>query len=104
MIPIKAKELKSLKDRAIGLIGKQKVDPVYFKTRWGIHTFGLKFPIDILILDKEKRVVALKKTLKPNRIFFWNPRFDRVLELSNGSMQRKNIQVGETIQLDLSNE
>lgn len=104
MIPIKAKELKSLKDRAIGLIGKQKVDPVYFKTRWGIHTFGLKFPIDILILDKEKRVVALKKTLKPNRIFFWNPRFDRVLELSNGSMQRKNIQIGDTIQLDLSSE
>ncbi len=53
-----------------GLIGAKKPHALYMKTRFGIHTFGVLFPIDVVILDAQHRVVKLQKSLKPNRIFF----------------------------------
>ncbi|MEX1013632.1 MAG: hypothetical protein WDZ80_00540, partial [Candidatus Paceibacterota bacterium] len=39
-----------------GLIGEKFPRSVYFKSRWGIHTAGMKFPIDVIILGKDMRV------------------------------------------------
>jgi len=52
MITVKVKIYKSIKCRTIGLIGHDNPEPIMFYTKFGIHTFGLKFPIDVLILDK----------------------------------------------------
>lgn len=78
---IKAKHLKSIWEKSIGVIGKKNIYPVYFTTRFGIHTFGLQKPIDILILDNQSRVVRIKENLQKNSIFFWNPMYSKVLEL-----------------------
>ncbi len=75
----------------LGLIPYNKPKPLRIKTRFGIHTFGMRYPIDVIILDKNKKVVKIKKSLHPNRVFFWNPRYDTVLELPAGTIQEKNI-------------
>lgn len=80
-----------------GLIGVKKPKAVFFKTRWGIHTFGLRFPIDVLILNSEFKVVKIKKSLKPFRLFLWNPKYDSVLELPAGTIEKKNINIGNYI-------
>ena len=67
------------------------------ETRFGIHTLGLKFPIDALVLDSQKKVVAFKESLYPNRIFIWNPRFNIVLEMPIGTIQKYNIKKGTEI-------
>lgn len=54
--------------------------PVYFETRFGIHTFGMTKPIDVFILNKENKVVKICKSIKPGRIFIWNPKYYKVLE------------------------
>lgn len=82
-----------------GLTGEKKAYPVYFKTHFGIHTFGVKFPIDVLILDDDSRVVRLAKNLQPNRIFIWNPKYNRVIELPSGFIEKKQIILGEKIGL-----
>lgn len=82
-----------------GLLGKKTPQAIVFNTRFGIHTFFLKFPIDIIILDKNKKVSALKKRLKPNRVFFWNIKFDTVIELTNGSVEKSRTEIGDTILL-----
>lgn len=87
-ITISAKKLTWHK-KFIGLIGKDKPEAIYFETRWGIHTFGLKFPIDVVILDENNKVVVVKKSLKQNSLFFWNPKYSRVLELSSGFIRMK---------------
>ncbi|GEM_PF-5024313 len=51
MLDLKVKRLKTLKGKTIGLIGREKIAPVVFETRFGIHTFGLKFPIDVLVTE-----------------------------------------------------
>lgn len=99
MVFLKVKTLKSLKDKSLGLIGKKYAYPVAFKTRFGIHTFGLKFPIDVLILNSKNRVVLAKKEMKPNRMFVWPLKYDTVVELPEGEIERLKINTGNHIVL-----
>ena len=98
MLKLKVKRLETLKEKTIGLIGREKIAPVIFETRFGIHTFFLSKPIDVLILDSQKRVVVLKPALSPNRIFLWNPRYKIVLELSAETIKKYNLKKGTKIQ------
>lgn len=99
MLKLKVKRLENPIEKTIGLIGCKKAYPVMLETHFGIHTFGLRFSIDVLILDSQKRVVVLKEALVPNRIFLWNPRYRTVLELPEGTIKKHNIQKGTTISL-----
>lgn len=89
MIKIYAKKAANLKEKIQGLIGKDKPYALTINTRFGIHTFGLKFPIDVLILNNKNKVVSIKKKLKPNRIFLWNPMYKKVVELPAGTIEKK---------------
>lgn len=100
MISIKAKVCKDWWSKTRGLIGAAKPYPIYFHTRWGVHTFGLKFPIDVLILDEDFRVVKTVSNLTPNKLFFWPVKYYRVLEMPGGEIQRQKIKVGDKVTLD----
>lgn len=89
--------------KIIGLIGQEKIEPLYFQTRWGIHTFGVRKPIDVVILNDKNYVVKIKQNLKPNRIFLWNPSYKNVLELPHGAIEKEKIKVREKINIQLSN-
>jgi uncharacterized membrane protein (UPF0127 family) len=80
-----------------GLLGKKNISPLLFETRFGIHTFGMKHAIDIVILDKKNIVRKIKSSLNPNRLFFWNPHYFRVLELPSGTVKVKKIIIGAKI-------
>lgn len=97
-IKIEVKNLYGWK-KVIGLIGQRSPETIFFRTRYGIHTFGVKFPIDVLILNSNMQVEVLKKNLKQNKIFLWNPRFDLVLELPNGYIREKKIEKGDRIDI-----
>ncbi len=101
MITLFVKKTKNIKEKIIGLIGQEKSHSLFIKTHFGIHTFGLKFPIDVLILNNENRVVSLKKNLKPKRIFVWNPIYEKVVELPEGTIEKKRIIMHDTINLKL---
>jgi len=96
---LRVKYLKSLRQASLGLLAAVEAYPVFFKTRFGIHTFFMKYSIDVLILDKAGRVIALKENLKPFRIFLWNPLFDRVIELPKGTIESERIQTNSTVKL-----
>ena len=80
MKTIKAVYAHTLWQKTIGLLGKERLFPLIIKTRWGIHTFGMKKPIDVIIVHNNK-VVVLKENLSPQRIFVWNPFYQTVVEL-----------------------
>lgn len=86
----------------IGLIGKKKPYPLLFYTRFGIHTFFLVFPIDVVILDSKQCIVAVKESLVPNRIFFWDPRFNTVLELPSGTIRELHLHKGMQLQIKIA--
>ena len=99
MVTIFAKKARNIQEKIIGLIGRKEPVALMIKTRFGIHTFGLRFPIDVLILDKSDTVVKMSKHLKPNRIFLWNPIFNKIVELPKGWIEKNNIKIGDKIKL-----
>ena len=70
-----------------------------FKTRFGIHTFFIKEPIDVIVLDDNFKVVKLA-TVKPNNIFFWHPRFSKVLEFPQSTIKKTKTQIGDICSFD----
>src|SRR5436305_919642 len=88
-------------DKIIGLIGKKKPYALMLETRFGIHTFGVKFPIDVVILNNNHIVMAMFQHMKPNRIFFWNPKDKLVLELPERTITKEKIKQGNQLKLVL---
>ena len=84
--------------KAKGLIGSNGAQGLLLKTRWGVHTFGMKFPIDIIVLNKKNIVVGLKKNLKPNRWHFWNPIYSKIIEVPS-SITENNIDMNNELEL-----
>ena len=99
MITLHVRHAKSLMSQTIGLIGAKQAYALLLRTRFGIHTFGLRFPIDVVILDTTYHIVALKKNLKPNRIFVWSPIWSLVIELPAGSIAKKRLHIGDHVKL-----
>lgn len=102
MVTLKVTHLTSFRAKSVGLLSQHRAVPVFFTTRFGIHTFGLKFPIDVLILDRQNCVVKMTQNLSPNKVFFWPPIHGRVLELPAGEISKLKIQTGDLIKLGLN--
>lgn len=98
-INVEVIDLKNLKEKTFGEIIFSK-KALILNTRFGIHTFFVKNPLDIIILDNRNRVKIIKN-LKPNRIFVWNPKFSKVLELPNGSVDNLKLNIGHILKFDL---
>ena len=96
MIKIIAKNVNRSFAKLRGLMFVESIKPIYFETRFGIHTFFFKAPIAVLVLD-DKNVVCHKKIVKPWRVFFWNPKFKKVLELPVDYKTLKKIKVGDKV-------
>lgn len=92
-----AKIAKSIKDRLFGLLLPSNPESLIFKTRFGIHTFGLKKPVDVIVLDEKMSVVKIKNSFPPNRLLFWNPKFDLVIELPFNSL--KDTKINDLIEI-----
>lgn len=86
-IQVRARQLNGLWEKSKGLISREP-EPVFFTTRWGIHTFGVRAALDVVILDDTLRVISVI-TLPPDRVFFWNPKYSNVLELPAGTISLK---------------
>lgn len=98
MVEIKVKRLNTFNEKSKGLLGTRSTKGIYFETRFGIHTFFMKYPIVVAILDNEGVIVSVKKVM-PNRILLWSPIYSRVLELPEGYLNKPDFKVGEKVLL-----
>ncbi len=93
--------LKDFRSKSKGLINSKTPETVVFYTRFGIHTFGIKYPIDVIITDKKFRVIAIKENLVPNRVFLWNPKSSLVIELENGTVRKSRTEINDLLEINL---
>jgi uncharacterized protein len=83
--------------RAIGLLGRSRLESasaLWIEPCNGIHTFGLRFPIDVLFLDREGRAVRVVSNLRPWRICGPVRGARVVVELPAGTLVEQNIGIG----------
>ncbi len=88
---------QNLLDKTLGMLLVRNTGGLVFNTRFGIHTFFMKGKIDLLVLNKERRVVRLIYGLPPNKFFIWNPKYPYVLELPSGSIKKTKMKLGDKL-------
>jgi hypothetical protein len=89
--------------RLRGLIGHAPLAPgegLLIVPCSSIHTHFMGFPIDVLYVDKEQKVVGVDENLKPWRFghFFRRVRF--VVELPAGTVAATGTQAGDQLQVE----
>ena len=94
MLSENIREAKTYAEKKQGLLGSNGKTGLFMKTRWGVHTFGMKFPIDVLVLNKQNKVIRYKRNMKPNRVFFWNPVYNKVVEIPTGLLPKGAVEMG----------
>jgi uncharacterized membrane protein (UPF0127 family) len=65
----------------------------------GVHTFGMKFPIDVLFLNKQKRVLKVTPNMDRRRISF-SLRAHSVLELPAGHAKTTKTTAGDELRFE----
>src|SRR5579871_4492918 len=65
-----------------------------------MHMFFMRFPIDIVFLDRANRVLRISHELRPWRVspLVWGAR--RALELASGAARRRGIEPGDLIAIE----
>jgi uncharacterized membrane protein (UPF0127 family) len=96
---MKIKKLKKFSEKLLGLSFRNNITPIYFETRWGIHTFFVKKTIDIVICDDNYIVRKIRRTLRPWKIFVWNPLYKNVFELPPDDKNYSHINIGDKIKI-----
>jgi len=67
----------------------------------GVHTFAMRFPIDVIYLDGDKVVVHLEENLKPWRFAPVRLRVTSVLELPGSTLSSTQTAIGDEIEIAL---
>ncbi|MFF5445271.1 DUF192 domain-containing protein [Streptomyces sp. NPDC012888] len=76
----------SYRARTRGLLGRDGIEGAMLLTpAASVHTFRMRFAIDVAYLDRDFRVLAVR-TMRPNRLGLPRPRARHVLEAEAGAM------------------
>lgn len=88
--------------RRKGLLGVESLPNgvgLWINPSEAIHTFGMKFPIDLIFIDRQSRIRKLRKHVPSRRIAFCFTACS-VLELSAGTIERAGLSAGELLRFD----
>ncbi len=84
----------SYRARTRGLLGRDGIEGAMMLTPCGsVHTFRMRFPIDVAYLDRKFRVLAVR-TMKPGRLGLPRLRARHVVEAEAGAMERWGVRPG----------
>ncbi len=87
-------------ERAVGLLGRDDFQPdeaLWIAPSRGVHTCGMRFPIDLVALDATGTVVDRVEGLQPWRLRLPRPSVVGVLELPVGSLERSDTRLGHRL-------
>jgi uncharacterized membrane protein (UPF0127 family) len=95
---VKADDAQS---RSKGLLGREAIDAdegMWIVPCPMIHTFFMKFPIDVLFLKRDLSVARVIENLKPWRLSPWVFSAHSVLELKGGAL-RGSVRAGDRLEM-----
>ena len=90
-------------NRLKGLLGRNSLgakEALVIKPANSIHTFFMRFSIDLIFLDKQNRVIQVKENIKPFRLIFSSLKVLSVIELPTNTITDTQTQVGDIISVE----
>jgi len=90
--------------RSIGLLGRERLDAdeaLIIPQCQAIHMFFMRFPIDVVFVDRKHHVVGLVHKIKPFCMspLFWKAYF--AIELPAGTIERTKTVKGDVLDFEL---
>jgi len=67
----------------------------------GIHTLAMRFPIDVVYLDRERIIIHVEEELKPWRVAAVRIQATSVLELPIGTIRESQTAIGDQVDIFL---
>ena len=101
----KVRKADNFVTRLVGLLKRTHLGPeeaLWLMPSKGIHTIGMKFPIDVVFLNKDHHVVGLMAGLAPNRISAIHFSGYSVLELQSGTIRKSRTEIGDQFEISLA--
>lgn len=89
--------------RFIGLMGKKSLEDgegIFLTPCNSIHMMFMKFPIDIIFLDRKNKILHITENIQPwkiSRIVFMA---QSVLELPVGTVQKTQTKIGDILTIE----
>ncbi|MEI6003255.1 DUF192 domain-containing protein [Paraburkholderia bengalensis] len=86
-------------ERMRGLLGREGIDAdcaLWIEPCSAVHTFGMRFPIDVLFIDRRGRVMSIHRNVGRARMRFgWRAR--AALEMRADAARTLRIDVGDAL-------
>jgi len=102
----KTKLCKNFLNKSIGLILHKKLKDkglifIYKKEKKiSLHMIFVFFPIDVLFLNKNKKVIDMKKDFKPFSFYIAKKKAKYILELPEWTIKKTKTEIGDKIKFE----
>ncbi|MFM0648440.1 DUF192 domain-containing protein [Paraburkholderia bryophila] len=90
---------ETARERLRGLLGRDHLsadEALLLKRCGSVHTFGMRFAIDVVFLNRRQRIVAIYHGV-PRRRVVLDFRAAQTLEMSAGAARRLRLAVGDCL-------
>ena len=90
--------------RFIGLMFKKKIEVhqgLWIEPCSQVHTFNMRFDIDVVFIDCDKRILHIEHCMKPRRISKMISHSHSVLELCAGRAAECGIEMGDVLSFQI---
>ena len=102
-LAFRVKVADTILGRMTGLLGKKSLNPdsgLWIVPANAIHTIGMLFAFDLVLIDKDFRVVGTRELVRPLKITRPNFRAESVLELPAHTIFRSRTEVGDQLVIE----
>jgi len=97
----RAKLANTFFSRLKGLLGTKQLgegEALILEPCQSIHTFFMKYDLDIIFLDKKNIIVGVAEHLKPNRLSSFYRKASKAVELPSGGVLKGKVVIGEKLE------
>ena len=102
-LALRVRVADSIVSRLVGLLGKRFLKPdggVWIVPANAIHTIGMLFTFDLVLIDKNFTVVGLRELIRPFKITRPNFRAESVIELPAHTIFRSRTEIGDQLVIE----
>ena len=88
--------------RLIGLLNRPSLsteEALIITQCRSIHMFFMKFPIDVLFIDKNNVVIGVVKEIQPFRMSPYFFKASKAIELAAGTVKKTKTEVGDFLEI-----
>ncbi|CAE6695234.1 DUF192 domain-containing protein [Paraburkholderia aspalathi] len=101
-IGVRVSITETARERMRGLLDHDRLphdEALLLKRCGSVHTFGMRFAIDVLFLDRQRRIVAIRHNVPKRRMLF-SLRATQTLEMPAGIARLHGLELGDILDFE----